>query len=462
MELTQGQLDFLKKFEPFLNNPSQRMYKLIGNPGTGKTFIVAEALKRFNLLASFNVGLYAPTNKATNNLVEMCESLESNIDASTLHKGLSLTMSTESPIMSLIDTGNEPAIRSVDIAIIDESSMVNKELVERIIQEMAYNPSLKILILGDRRQLAPINESRSLLLDMVTDESCISELTETKRFHEKSDIFPLVEQVQRIMDGSQEQLFSGLNFNRKNEFGELWMLPQQHFTTMIRKSFIPEVLNTNENRILTYRRNTFKEFNTIIRENLYGKAASHSRFIIGEHVISYSSARQKPKKYAKQFDVEGSIFIGDTGYIEEIQKCSRHPQVYASLDEHIPALNLSIRLNTKNRFSNYVRNIFVSPNEESDLLIENVQQRLQDEAEKAPDAQKRFKWAKYHEFKNMWFDIANVHAQTVHSSQGSSIEDVVFIPYYDLLVAYHQNPDTFYRLLYVATSRSKRKIVIGY
>lgn len=64
-------------------------------------------------------------------------------------------------------------------------------------------------------------------------------------------------------------------------------------------------------------------------------------------------------------------------------------------------------------------------------------------------------WIGFFTFKNHMYHADFVHARTVHAMQGSS-EDTVFVDYSDISRA---DDDTYHRLLYVAVSRARNKVI---
>lgn len=64
-------------------------------------------------------------------------------------------------------------------------------------------------------------------------------------------------------------------------------------------------------------------------------------------------------------------------------------------------------------------------------------------------------WVRFFNFKNLVMHADFVHARTVHAMQGSS-EDTVFVDYGDISRA---DDDTYHRLLYVAVSRARNKVI---
>ncbi len=130
---------------------------LQGGPGTGKSTLILEIilyyLKKNNYI---NIGLSAPTGKASSRLKESldykksdCKDEIDKIECQTLHRWI---YNSINKCCKLKYNLNE-----LDIFVIDEMSMVNVELFEIILNSLAKD--CKLLLVGDANQLPPVNSS---------------------------------------------------------------------------------------------------------------------------------------------------------------------------------------------------------------------------------------------------------------------------------------------------------------
>lgn len=461
---TTGQNKFLNMFKKFTNHKKQRICKLTGSPGTGKSFILSEAIRLF--AGEKRIAVTAPTNTAVLNISEMDETLQHSgisVEFCTIHKALSLKLNDEDHILSLMDVDcGIRIVDQVDILVVDESSMLGKDIYTRLVAALTENPNLKLIIVGDVDQLPPVKEEFSPVLLLPLSDEWHVELSakESMRFHPDSDIYPLVEQIRENVRGGTNTLFEGLLFNRKNEHGEVYIVDKKTFKTLFDSIMTKENLLDNplKTRLLTYRRDTFKQYNKQIRYNLYGEDSLKYRYLVGEKCISYTTAKQN--KYSTRNDIIGSIFVGDECTITQIRETNIHPVVNQKFGKHMPCWNLTIKTDSKNR-DPFVRNIYVSPNEETDAMIEEFRRELEKDAEDEKNEKlKRIKWARHWSFMKQWYEIESVYSSTLHSAQGRSI-DVVLIDYNDLQYLSSYDAQLYWRLLYVGVSRAKKKLIIG-
>ena len=199
----------------------QTLFILSGGPGTGKTSTVVKVLILY-LSQALSVGrllprilLLAPTGKAALRLEEAVHSAIlgsplqglphenlireaiQQLRSSTIHRALGLT--PDRPTRPAFQKGRPlPA----DVVIVDEASMVDLALLTKLFE--AVHPEARILLLGDKDQLASV-EAGAILGDLCrgadpeqerADEGetavrlrgAIGTLTHSFRFHGKSGI----------------------------------------------------------------------------------------------------------------------------------------------------------------------------------------------------------------------------------------------------------------------------------
>ncbi len=127
---------------------------LQGGPGTGKTTLVINLI--FNFLktkSNLNIGLSAPTGKAT---ARIKEALNYKADSSDINLATLDCQTLHSWIYKSNWSGNSKlALKDLDLLIIDECSMLSIDILEEVLE--IINDECKILLVGDAKQLPPIN-----------------------------------------------------------------------------------------------------------------------------------------------------------------------------------------------------------------------------------------------------------------------------------------------------------------
>ena len=143
-----------------------------GGPGTGKTFTVTKILSLLieqSKGKKLNIFLSAPTGKAVAKLSESIRKVKSTLDCSdvvigsipedafTIHRMLKPIQG--SPYFFYNSENPLPA----DVVVVDEASMVDLALMSKLLQ--AVPPNARVILLGDREQLASV-EAGSVLGDI--------------------------------------------------------------------------------------------------------------------------------------------------------------------------------------------------------------------------------------------------------------------------------------------------------
>lgn len=179
-----------------------------GGPGTGKTTTVLYILA-FLLTQSANetikIGLAAPTGKAAQRIQDSThagidqlpfsdeEKQTIRIEAVTLHRLLGYQRHSSKFIH------NRDTPLALDVVIIDEASMLDLLLFTKLLE--AIKPSTKLILLGDRNQLASV-EAGSIFGDLIEAKARnrqlntkVIELTQNYRFGNTSSLFRTCEYV---------------------------------------------------------------------------------------------------------------------------------------------------------------------------------------------------------------------------------------------------------------------------
>lgn len=153
---TDDQKEAIQLITKWYNDDTKLTFSLSGEAGTGKTYLVKYLLQR---VIKTTVCVTAPTHKAVRVLEHMTGVKGKTIQS--LH-GLRPDFSFESfniDDLKYKSLGNI-YIKNYNIVIMDESSMVSKELYElNELRSKQYHT--KILYIGDPYQLPPVNEQES-------------------------------------------------------------------------------------------------------------------------------------------------------------------------------------------------------------------------------------------------------------------------------------------------------------
>lgn len=189
-----------------VNLCSERCLTLIaGGPGTGKTHTAGEFLAM--LLEEYpnvEVALAAPTGKAVSNLQgSLLRALErrgvsKEIQAKTLH--------------SLLAVGGgrhrqwtpHPAPLAADVILVDESSMIDVQLMARLLASV--KPGARLILLGDPHQLPPV-EAGGIFADLMT----ICDGAVSLKTCLRAELQELVQFATAVNEGREKEVLEGLH-----------------------------------------------------------------------------------------------------------------------------------------------------------------------------------------------------------------------------------------------------------
>ena len=184
MNLNNEQKQAIEKISRFLES-SNKLFLLTGSAGTGKSTIISQLFMYNN---SDKIVISATTNKAVYVLKEMFNKYNNNkqnIEFSTIQKICNIKMHInddgEQYFKFTDDNKNYgKSIYDYNIIIIDESSMINLKLINYL-NSIKRKLKGKIIYVGDKNQLPPVNESNSLVFNYNNFDECCT-LKKVMRF----------------------------------------------------------------------------------------------------------------------------------------------------------------------------------------------------------------------------------------------------------------------------------------
>ena len=199
MQFNKGQARTIEAaLDFFYNKPSQQVFEFAGNPGTGKSVVMGEILRRIQERSHISIERIAPM--AYTGAASIVMRLKGLITAKTIHSWLYET--SEVPLRDqqgniVMDTYlNVPVTvmrfyprelkGKIDIILIDEGGMVPLSMKKQILDTGA-----KIFVTGDLNQLPPVADTPAFL----TDPSRVYVLDEIMRQSEGSGIIYLSQRV---------------------------------------------------------------------------------------------------------------------------------------------------------------------------------------------------------------------------------------------------------------------------
>ena len=273
------QAEALNAMNDFLNSNETTM-TLSGYAGTGKTSlmeIIAQKAKRQHKAIMFS----ATTNKAAAVLKSRVS--KAGFDAQTLNKVFGINVEVDSSktynARNLVTALREANVTPGTTVVIDEASMINEENYG-ILNRIARDNGLKIIYVGDKAQLAPVNETQVSKV-FRNSEGRVIELTQVER----TDDNAILKEATNIRNGKPLSGESGFN-ERGEGVGYLTPKSREEIGKVIRQYIQGLKDNPNFFRILAYTNKAVTDYNNYVRSLLgYNDSIPH----VGEPLTGYSN-----------------------------------------------------------------------------------------------------------------------------------------------------------------------------
>lgn len=412
--LNAGQKAAAEGFFQFLMSPEKELI-ISGPGGVGKTFLMGHLIDQImpqyhqtcalmGLKSAFDdVVMTAMTNKAAEVL-----SMAMGRPSQTIHSFLNLKVMDDFKTgRSLLTKTRNWKVHNRTIIFIDESSMIDQPLLN-LIHEGTQD--CKIIYVGDHCQLAPIMEPIS---PIYRAKLPFYELTEPMRNNKQPALMALCNQLRKTVE--------------TGEFHPIQVVPgvidwfdADQMEAAINDHFLVE----SNSRILAYTNERVVDYNNHIRE-----IRSHTTpYTVGEHLINNSAVHMRDGLISVEEEVE-IIRLDDN--LQDI--------------EITPDIHLAVRLaDLRNKFGEVYAEMPLPEDKAHFTSLVKYFQKMKN-------------WDRYFALKNHFPDLRPRDAATVHKAQGSTY-DTAFIDVGNLSTC--RNPNLAARLLYVAATRARSRVVL--
>lgn len=410
-QLTKGQLGALEGLKSWLGS-GQKFFVLKGYAGTGKTYIVGEFAQQLDPEKTL---FTAPTNQAT----KILRTLLPEYNCRTIYSALSLKMVEREDERVLEPSDDKFSLRGFTTIVVDESSMLNSEVLSYIIT--ASNTfGIRFLFVLDDAQLPPVGEDLSPVVEL----DCASfELTEVVR-HDNQ----ILELATHVRDHiKRRKKLKPLDFESTDR--SVWRLSRPAFLERLRTAAKSGFHNM---RAIAWRNRTVDLMNDVVRSSIYTPSDLESSMWLPNEPIVFTAPIS-----------EGRQQIATTDDKAVVQNSSMGVDMRTGLKCYFVQAKLD--------FDNTVVRMRVL-HEDS---VPEFKDKLADLAYEARKPKNGKMWGRFWELHDRFHSIRHAYALTAHRSQGSTV-GVAFVDCGDILA----NPDmpTAYRCLYVAVSRPSERL----
>ena len=415
MNLNQGQQQAADAFFDFLLDPTRKELCISGPAGVGKTFwmghIIDTVLPQYQSTCALlgiaplynSVQLTATTNKAAEVL-----GTATGRPAQTIHSFMNLRVADDfSTGRTLLKKTKKWKVHTNIILFVDEAYTADSQLISFIREGTAFS---KIVWVGDHCQLDPVMETCSPLL---AQNIPLFELTEQMR-----TTTPELQALNAQLRQSVEtRVFRPIVAHP----GIIdWVNSHEELEQVLQKLCLDPERSV---KVLAYTNQRVNAFNDYIRR-IRGITP---KYVAGEHLIC-NTAYTPP-----------GTFLG----VEEqvtIEKLDDH-STFIPIE---PDVDMEVRFATlATSYGDRLHNVPLPMDKEHHTALVRHYARLKD-------------WPTYFSLKQNYPDLRPRDAATVHKAQGSTYETVV-VDCEDLSTC--RNPALAARLLYVATSRAKCRVI---
>lgn len=393
----------------------QPFFKLTGSAGTGKTYCVRE-------LTNVTKGRFiftAPTNKATKVLRESVTQEDYKPECRTIYSLLGLRIEPNGEVKELKEPEDPVDLSQYKAVIVDEGSMVNKQLFEYI-KKVAAMYKIKFLFLGDPAQLPPVKEERSPiwgielgshLETVMRYDNTILELA--TRLRGQVDAFSPTIKLADANDGKEGIWKVGTAFNQQV------------------KTNCHEFAKPNASKVIAWRNVTVDQFNKLIRDAIFDHPVLP--WLVGDRVLFAGPARDLDDEPMASTDDEGEV--------------TRVDEEYHAVYGDFKIYRIAITLDTNT--------VVVAR-----VLHPDSQARYAERCEQLATIARSNgrKWRDFWDFKDAFHLLKYAYAITAHRAQGSTY-DTAYVYWQDILI--NQNRQEAFRCLYVACTRPKRALILS-
>lgn len=412
--LNQGQQEAADGFFQFLFDKTSEIV-ISGPGGVGKTFwmgyMIDEILPRYFKTCELmgikpqlkDVVMTATTNKAAEVL-----GIATGRPASTIHSFLALKVQDDYKTgESILTKTREWKIHHNMIIFIDEASMIDRKLLG-IIRESTCN--CKIIYVGDHCQLAPVKETIS---PVYNQRLPFFELTEPMR----TDMPEL-----QALNSQLRATVAGHGFKPIHVVpGIIDWVSMEDLQILVDSHFVNQGTNS---RILAYTNQRVVDFNNYIRD----LRQIQTTYVMGERLINNTAVQLSNGMLSVEQEIE-IVGLADHTTMMDIED----------------GVTMEVReADLKTSYGEVYTGVLLPEDREHFHALVKYYQKAK-------------MWPTYFRLKSRVPDLRQRDAATVHKAQGSSY-DTVFIDMTSLSSCH--NPDLAARLLYVAASRARHRIVM--
>lgn len=406
MTLNIDQQKALDELLEFVTGSSEQVHVLRGMAGSGKTYLITDLLtkldQQYQVLKALGSPYthWKPVLTATTHKAAEALSNSTNQPVTTVHSHFDLIVRNDFKNNTTSLTRRRDAkVHHEELIIVDESSYIDEELREYII---SGSKTCKVIFMGDHAQLTPVGCNYSPIFDSGYPESTLTINERAKN-----------PELKHACDSFRAHVLGSSFPDVDLVPGIIEQVSGDDFKALMLTEFQRQDWNYYDSKYIAWTNQVVIGCNNFVRNNIHG---SHE-FRVGDYAINNKFTSNN----SSSLKTDQTVLITD---------------IYPESSEY-GVLGNQVILDGKHNF-------FLPHN------VSEIKEQI-DAAIKAEDIYRA------RSISETWVDLRAAYACTVNKSQGSTF-DTVFLDLGNINLC--RDKDLKARLLYVAFSRARKKVII--
>ena len=448
----------------FLMSPDDSIYVIKGWAGTGKTYCVSLFVKYVLEIVYptknwYRIAVTGPTNKSVRVIRKTSGIRSTRVTFQTIHKllGLKEKITMEGKQEFVNDGDFKPSINSTKLLIIDEVSMLNDDLFEKILE---YRGKTKIICMGDPAQIPPVGRPDCIPFRSELAESYKIKTVELRTIMRQQEGNSIIDSSVLIRSDLGSPGSSVDPVTRVNESGEgIEFLNlnseeiRKGFPKLLESYFKTEKFKNDSEyaKVIAWRNKTVSTMNDLIRNVIYGEESKRSKILAGEKLIANNPIIQ-----------EGMIILNTNDEFSVVDYVVKTDELRFMLSKNPDDDPVDISLKFYDAKVVYLNDNDEEIFEDIEILHEDSEAEFKKFANvlrlRALERRGADKtWLHYYNFLRRYADVSYSYSITAHKSQGSTY-NTTFVLEDDI----DMNLDVIERnrIKYTAYTRASKKVYV--